>query len=67
MNEGSTNPMTNTAQPDPVYRVADVAEHLNVEQATVYALVASGRLRAVHVGRLIRIPASALNDFLAGR
>lgn len=59
--------MTTSNHPEPLYEVPQVATHLHVDRNTVYGLVATGRLRAVRVGRLIRIPACALDDFLAGR
>lgn len=59
--------MTTTTSPEPVHRVADVARHLDVDPNSVYSLIRSGRLRAVRVGRLLRVPESALTDFLAGR
>ncbi len=44
---------------------ADVAARLNVSRATVYALVKSGALRHRRVGLQIRVPLSALEEFLA--
>lgn len=58
--------MTNTYTPEPVLKVSDVAAHLDMHHSGVYELVKSGELRSVRVGRLIRIPASALDDFLSG-
>lgn len=51
----------------PVYPVPEVASYLGVEPPTIYSLIRNGKLRSVHVGRLIRIPQSALDDFIAGR
>ncbi len=50
----------------PVYTVLEVAERLRVGNRSVYRLIEDGHLRAVKIGRLVRIPESALNDFLAG-
>lgn len=58
--------ITATHTPQPVYRVSEVAEHLELDRNTVYELVKSGELRSVRVGRHIRITASALDDFLGG-
>jgi excisionase family DNA binding protein len=55
-----------TTTPEPVYTVAQIAEHLGVAKEGVYELVRSGELRCVRVGRLIRVPVSALDEFLAG-
>ena len=53
-----------------VYSRAEAAGLLNVSPNTVGKLVRSGRLRAVHAGfgtvrQHIRIPASAIEEFLA--
>lgn len=45
---------------------AEVAARLKVNRATVYALVRSGQLRHRRVGLQIRVPLSALEEFLAG-
>ncbi|MFL5408976.1 MAG: helix-turn-helix domain-containing protein [Myxococcales bacterium] len=44
-----------------------MAARLKVSRATVYALVKSGQLRHRRVGLQIRVPLSALADFLGGR
>jgi excisionase family DNA binding protein len=46
------------------YTDADVASLLHVSKRTVYRLRKSGALRAVHIGRAVRIPADALAQFL---
>ena len=45
---------------------AEVADRLKVSRATVYALVKSGQLRHRRVGLQIRVPLSALVEFLSG-
>ena len=55
-----------TATADRVLRVRDVAEHLGVQPDSVYALIRDGRLRSLRVGRVIRVPQSALSDFISG-
>lgn len=50
--------------PERVLTVKDVAHHLGISDWTVYNLVTGGHLRAIRVGRLIRIPASALSEFI---
>lgn len=52
---------------EPVLKVDEVAQRLRVERNTVYNLVASGALRSVRLGRVIRIPESAVAEFLGGR
>lgn len=44
--------------------VPEVAEVLNIGRSGAYALVRSGKLRSLKVGRKIRIPRMALSDFL---
>jgi excisionase family DNA binding protein len=46
---------------------AEVAARLKVSRATVYALAKSGQLRHRRVGLQIRVPLSALDEFLGGR
>lgn len=53
------------AQAERVLKVLDVAEHLDCDTGTVYRLIDQGKLRAVRVGRLLRVPESALADFIA--
>ncbi len=57
---------TTTTAPEKVHRVPEIAEHLDVEADTVYRMIADGRLRAIRVGRLLRVPASALAAFIDG-
>ncbi|MFL6238639.1 MAG: helix-turn-helix domain-containing protein [Actinomycetes bacterium] len=50
------NPLLLTAE--------QAAEALGVGRTTVYGLLRSGLLKSVRVGRLRRIPASALTEFV---
>ncbi len=43
----------------------DVAERTNLGRSTIYALLKSGELKSVKVGRARRIPAAALDEFIA--
>ncbi|MDR2374661.1 MAG: helix-turn-helix domain-containing protein [Bifidobacteriaceae bacterium] len=45
--------------------VSEVSETLRVSDMTIYRLIASGDLRALKVGRSYRIPAEALDEWLA--
>jgi len=47
-----------------VLTVAEVAQALRVGIHQAYALVNSGALRSVRVGRAIRVPRAALDAFL---
>lgn len=58
---------TATATPEAVYRVREVAAHLDCTEDVVYREIREGRLRAVRIGRILRVPESALADFIAGR
>ncbi len=46
------------------YTVAEVAQRLRVSRQAVYNWIHEGRLEAVKVGRMTRIPASSLAEFL---
>ena len=54
--ELSLEPMTLT--------VDEAAAILRIGRGSAYALVRSGRLRSIKIGRRILIPASAIEDFL---
>lgn len=56
-----------TTNIETVQRVPEVAKRLDCSRDAVYRLVNSGELRAIRVGRLVRIPESALADFIAGK
>ena len=56
-----------TTTPERVLKIREVANHLGCTDETVYRLVRENRLRSIRVGRLLRVPASALDDFIAGR
>ncbi len=60
--------MTATQAPalERVLRADKAAEHLDCTPETIYALVRDGKLRAIRVGRLVRIPESALAEFISG-
>ena len=47
------------------YTVAEVAETMRVSGMTIYRLIRSGELRALRVGHSYRVPAEALEDYLA--
>jgi excisionase family DNA binding protein len=44
--------------------VEQAARRLNIGRSTVYELLQSGRLKSVTVGRLRRVPTSALTEFI---
>lgn len=44
--------------------VAEIAEMLRVEHKTVRALIKSGKLRAVRLGRALRIREADYNNFI---
>lgn len=56
---------TTMTAPEPVLRVRAVADHLGCDAGTVYRLIADGKLRSIRVGRLLRVPSSALAAFIA--
>lgn len=46
--------------------ISQVAEYLGVHPKTVRAWIDSGKLKAIRVGRLYRVPEEALEDFTSG-
>ena len=44
--------------------VLEVANELRVSDMTVYRLIHGGKLAAVRVGRTIRVPEKALDDYM---
>lgn len=53
------------AMPAVVFTVEQAAHALKIGKNTAYDLVRSGQIRSVRIGRQIRIPKSALMEFLA--
>ncbi len=47
-------------------KVDEVAKRLHVSPQTIRVMIERGELRAVRVGRVIRIPVEALEGFLRG-
>jgi excisionase family DNA binding protein len=47
------------------YTVREVARLLSVTPPTVYRLVKDGELPGIRIGTSIRVPADALNEYLA--
>lgn len=56
--------MSGSAQPPLAYTDAEVSSLLRVSKRTVYRLRKSGALRAIRIGRAVRIPADSLAQFL---
>lgn len=57
--------MNNSTNIEPlVLTVEETAEALQVGESLVYNLVRSGKLRSLHIGRKIRVPRSALSEYL---
>lgn len=55
---------TTTAGPRVLLRVEDAAHRLAIGRTSIFALIRSGAIRSVRVGRLRRIPADALTDYI---
>lgn len=53
------------APPRTAYSIAEAAESLGLTYEQTRALCHSGEIRAVYVGRYIRVPADALRDAIA--
>lgn len=52
--------------PRKAYRPPEVAKATGLSTAMIYMMVADGRLRSVRCGRAILIPATAVEELLAG-
>lgn len=52
-------------EPPVLLTVEEAAKQLRIGRSMVYALMQSGDLESIHIGRLRRIPADALPKFLA--
>lgn len=48
-------------------KIEEAAEMIGIGERSTYALVRSGQLRSVRVGRKILIPLSAIAEFLNGQ
>ncbi|WP_073255282.1 helix-turn-helix domain-containing protein [Cryptosporangium aurantiacum] len=49
---------------NPVLTVEEAARHLRIGRTSMYALVSSGEVESVTIGRLRRVPRSALDDYV---
>jgi excisionase family DNA binding protein len=49
-----------------VLKVPEVAAYLRVDRKTVYSLIQAGELRALKMGRALRVTRQALDEFKAG-
>lgn len=47
-----------------LYTVKEVATHFRVSRQAVYDWITAGRLRALRIGERVRIPESALQEFV---
>lgn len=53
------------ANPDPLTDPKGAAQYLGVSRLSIYYLVRENRIRHIRVGSAIRIPQSALDEFIA--
>jgi excisionase family DNA binding protein len=59
-------PMRDVARESPLLHDIPGVERLTgLSRATIYRLIAERRLRPVHIGRAVRIPAAELRRFVA--
>ena len=45
-------------------RVSELQSILSLSRSTLYALIASGKLRCVRIGRSVRVPVDELKDWV---
>jgi excisionase family DNA binding protein len=70
--EALTEPDTTPAIPEPrpapervLLTVEEAAERLGIGRSLAFRLIRDGELESVQIGRLRRVPASAITDFAA--
>lgn len=49
-----------------VFNVDEVAAHIGITRQSAYRMIREGKIRCVRVGRLVRVPESALIEYLHG-
>lgn len=59
--------MTDITRPPILMRVSEVAQELRLARSFVYALIQSGQLPAVRIGRSIRVPRAELETWVRER
>ena len=52
-------------EPPLVLRVEDLAQMLSIGRNTAYALVRSGEIRSIRIGRSYRIPKVAIEEYIS--
>lgn len=57
--------MAAPVSPAQLLRIDEACTTLNISRSSLYNLIAAGRLKVVHIGRSVRIPAAELNAFVA--
>ncbi|HEX6500165.1 MAG TPA: helix-turn-helix domain-containing protein [Micromonosporaceae bacterium] len=54
-----------TEDPRVVLTIEEAARRLGIGRTLMYSLVMSGQIRSVRIGRLRRVPAQCLTDYVA--
>lgn len=54
--------MTMVTTPEPVYTVAEFADALRISKSSAHNWVREGKVRAIRIGRTVRITQSALDE-----
>jgi excisionase family DNA binding protein len=65
MNAEHRDPPLQVLTVKPLYDVPEVMALLSLSRTVIYELLRPGRLRSVKEGRARRIPASAINEYVA--
>jgi excisionase family DNA binding protein len=47
-----------------MYTVMEIAKHFRVSRQAVYDWIKEGKLRAIRIGERVRVPESALREFI---
>jgi excisionase family DNA binding protein len=51
---------------EPVFHVNELAQHLDITRQTAYRMIRDGEIRSIRIGRAVRIPESAIAEYLSG-
>lgn len=49
------------------YSVREISEKYSVNTKTIYAWIRQGKLKAIKLGGVVRVPESAIQEFLQGK
>ena len=68
-NEGQRRPKTDTGDREPVVllTIPEAARRLAIGRGKLYGLISTGEIEVLHIGRAVRVPVEAIEEFVAGK